>query len=80
MCLKPPIGGFRNLASSNFDCGMVMIAKGGALWAFFDKLVPIDMAVYSDHADSFELDHFDQKFYLIFLAKSETIQSSKPVL
>ena len=37
---------------------------GGALWTFFVKLVPIDMAVCSDHADSFELDHFDQNFHL----------------
>ena len=46
-----------------------MITKGGALWAFFVKLVQIDMAIYSDHADSFELDHFDQNFHLIFWLK-----------
>ena len=45
--------------------------KGGALWAVFVKLVPIDMAVCSDHADSFELDHFDKNFHLIFWLKSE---------
>ena len=27
------------------------------------------MAVCSDHADSFELDHFDQNFHLIFWLK-----------
>ena len=46
-----------------------MITKGGTLWACFDKLVPIDMAVCSDgsdHTDSFEQDHFDQNFHHIF--------------
>ena len=37
-----------------------------ALWVFLVKLLPIDIAVCFNHADSFELDHFDQHFHLIF--------------
>ena len=48
---------------------MVKRTKGGALWVFLVKLVPNDMAVCFDHADSFELDHFDQYFCLIFWLK-----------
>ena len=43
--------------------------KGGAFWVFLVKLVPNDMAVWFDHADSFELDHFDQYFHLNFWLK-----------
>ena len=35
--------------------------------SFFVKLVPIDMAVCSDHADSFGLDHFNQNFISFWL-------------
>ena len=40
-----------------------------ALWVFLVNLVPNDKAVCFDHADSLELDHFDQYFYLIFWLK-----------
>ena len=40
--------------------------KGGPLWDFRVKLVPNDMAVCLNHADSFGQDHFDQNFQLIF--------------
>ena len=33
------------------------------------KMVPNDKAVCSDHADTFELDHFDQYFHHIFWLK-----------
>ena len=37
-----------------------------ALGVFLVTLLPNDMAVCFSHADSFELDHFDQNFHLIF--------------
>ena len=48
---------------------MVARTKGGALWVFLVKLVPNDMTVCIDHADTFELDHFDQNFHLILWLK-----------
>ena len=48
-------------------CGTVKRTKGGPLWALRVKFVPNDMAVCFNHADSFGLDHFDQRF----LAESE---------
>ena len=56
------------ISLATFYCGTVKKTKGKALWAFV-KLVPIDMAVCSDHEDSFELDHFAQNFHLIFWLK-----------
>ena len=41
----------------------------GPLWAVRAKLVPNDMAVCLNHADSLELDHFDQNFQLNFWLK-----------
>ena len=35
------------------------------------EMVPNDLAVCFDHADSCELDHFDKHFDLIVLAESE---------
>ena len=58
-----------NLDEATFYCGTAMGTKGRALWAFFVKLVPNYLAVCSDHADSFELDFFDQNFHLIFWLK-----------
>ena len=40
-----------------------------ALWVFRVTLLPNDMAVCFNHADSFEIDHFDQNFHLIFWLK-----------
>ena len=39
------------------------------LRAFHVKLVPNDMAVSFNHADSFSLNHFDQNFHFIFWLK-----------
>ena len=52
-----------------FNCVTVKKTKGGPLWPFRVKLVPNDMAVCFNHADSFSLDHFDQNFHLIFWLK-----------
>ena len=43
--------------------------KGKAHGVFLVTLLTNDMAVCFDHADSFELDHFDQNFQLIFWLK-----------
>ena len=43
--------------------------KSWPLGAFLVKWVPNDMAVCIDHAESFELDHFDQNFHLFFWLK-----------
>ena len=41
--------------------------KAGPInWALRVKLVPSNIGVCFDHADSFEIDHFDQYFHLIF--------------
>ena len=58
-----------NLDLATFYCGMVKRTKGNDLWVFLVKWVPNDMAVCFDHADSFELDHFDQNLHLIFWQK-----------
>ena len=58
-----------NLDLATFNCGTVKRTKGGPLWAFRVKLIPIDMAVYFNHADSFSLDDSDQNFHLIFWLK-----------
>ena len=58
-----------NLDLAAFYCGKVKSTEGGPLWAFRIKLVPNDMAVCFNHADSFGLDHFDQNFHLIFWLK-----------
>ena len=44
------------------------------------EMVPNDKAVCLGHADSLVLDHFDQHFYLIFLAESEYTVSEVSVL
>ena len=41
--------------------------------AFRVKLVPNDMAICFDHADSFEIDHFDKNFHLIFWLKVNNV-------
>ena len=43
--------------------------KAGPIWALRVKLVPNKMGVCLDHTDSFEIDHFDQSFHLIFWLK-----------
>ena len=48
---------------------MVNKIKGGDLWVVGVKLVPNNIAVCFVHKDSFELDHFDQSFQIIFLPK-----------
>ena len=58
-----------NLELATFYCSTAKRTKGGPLWAFRVKSVPNDMAVCFDHADSFEKDHFDQYFHLIFWLK-----------
>ena len=64
MCSLPT-----NLDLATFYCGTVHRTKGRPLWAFRVKLVPNDMTVCFNHADSFGLDHFDQNFHLIILLK-----------
>ena len=44
-------------------------AQKMALWGFLVTLLPNDMAVCFNHADSFELDHFDQNSQPIFWLK-----------
>ena len=46
-----------------------MRTKGGPVWDLRVKSVPNNMGVCFDHADSFEIDHFDQYFHLIFWLK-----------
>ena len=58
-----------NLDLATFYCGTVKRTKGGALWVFLVKLLPNDMTVCFNHADSFELNHFHQHFRLIFWLK-----------
>ena len=58
-----------DLNLTTFYCGTATRTKGGSLWGFRVKLVPNDMAVCFDHTDSFEIDHFDQYFHLIFWLK-----------
>ena len=41
----------------------------GSLCALRVKFIPNNMGVCFDHADSFEIDHFDQNFQLIFWLK-----------
>ena len=41
----------------------------GSLWALRVKLVPNNMGVCFDHADSIGIDHFGQYFHLIFWLK-----------
>ena len=60
---------FSNLELTTFYCGNLKSTKGRALWVFLVKLLPNDMAVCFNHADSFELDHFDKHFHLIFWLK-----------
>ena len=58
-----------NLELATFYCGNLKSTKDRALWVFLVKLLPNDMTVCFNHADSFELDHFDQNFHLIFWLK-----------
>ena len=57
---------FTNLDLATVYCGTVKRTEGGALLVSLVKVLPNDMAV---HADSFELDHFDQNLHLIFWLK-----------
>ena len=58
-----------NLDLVTLYCATTTSTKGGFHWAFRAKLVPNNMGVCFDHADSFEIDHFDQYFHLIFWLK-----------
>ena len=58
-----------NLDLATFNCATFKRTKGGSFWAICGKLVPNDMAVCLNHADSFSLDHFDQHFHLVFWLK-----------
>ena len=58
-----------NLDLATFYCGTVKRTKGRALWVFLVKLLPNDMTVCFNHVDSFQPDHFDQNFHLIFWLK-----------
>ena len=50
-------------------CSHLESTKGRALGVFLVTLLPNDMDVCFNHADSFEIDHFDQHFHLIFWLK-----------
>ena len=58
-----------NLELPTLYCANLMSTKGKARWGFLVTLLPNDMAVCFNHADSFELDHFDQYFQLILWLK-----------
>ena len=59
-----------NLELATLYCANLKSTKGrGPHWVFLVTLLPNDMAVCFDHADSFELDHFDQIFQLIVWLK-----------
>ena len=59
----------QNLDLATFYCGTATRTKGVPLWAFCVKLVPNDIAVRFDHADSFEIDYFDQYLHFLFWLK-----------
>ena len=59
---------------------MVQRTKGWALWVFLIKLVPNDIAVCSNLADSFELDHFDKYFHLSFWLKVNSVTVYEAIL
>ena len=58
-----------NLDLANSYCCTTTRTKGGSLRALRVKLVPNNMGVCFDHADSFGIDHFDQYFHLGFWLK-----------
>ena len=58
-----------NLELATVYCANLKGTKGRALRVFLITLLPNDMAVCFNHADSFKLDHFDQSFQLIFWLK-----------
>ena len=58
-----------NLELATLYCGNLKSTKGRALWVFLVTLLPNDMAVCFNHADSFELDHFDHNVQLNFWLK-----------
>ena len=58
-----------NLELATVFCGQLESTKGRALGGFLVTLLPNDMAVCFNHADSFEIDHFDQNFHHIFWPK-----------
>ena len=58
-----------NLELATVYCGHPESTKGRALGGFLVTWLPNDMAVCLNHADSFEIDHFDQNFHLIFWLK-----------
>ena len=55
-----------NLELATLYCANLKSTKGRALRVFLVTLLPNDMAVCFNHADSFELGHFDQNCQLIF--------------
>ena len=58
-----------NLELATLYCANRKSTIGKAHWGFLVTLLQNDMAVCFNHADSFELDHFDQSFQLIFWLK-----------
>ena len=58
-----------NLELATVYCCLLESTKGRALRVFLVTLLPNDMAVCFNHADYFEIDHFDQNFHLIFWLK-----------
>ena len=58
-----------NLELATVYCGHLESTIGRAPWVFLVTLLPNDMAVCFNHADSFEIDHFDQNFQLTFWLK-----------
>ena len=53
-----------NLELATVYCDHLESTKGRALGVFLITLLPTDMAVCFNHADSFEIDRFDQNFHL----------------
>ena len=58
-----------NLELATLYCANPKSTEGKAHWVFLVTLLPNDMAVCFNHADSFELDHFNQNFQVIFWLK-----------
>ena len=58
-----------NLELATVYCGHLESTKGRALGGFLVTFLPNVMDVCFNHADSFEIDRFDQNFHLILWLK-----------
>ena len=66
-----------NLELATLYCANLKSTKSKAHWVFLVTLLPNDMAVCLNHADSFELNHFGQNFQLIFWLKVNKVTVSE---